>query len=394
MASPENGTAPLAGLRVLEFGQVAAGPFAGSLLADLGADVVKVERRDGGDGMRTWPPLLENDEGDAYSANFASINRNKRSFAADLKDPDDLRAIRTLCSRADVLLENFRPGVLKRLGLGYEALAAENATLVYCSISGYGQTGPNAQRGAFDLTVQAASGLMSCTGERDGPPVKVGVPVSDFCAGLYAAYATLAALRRGTGAYIDCSMFGAVLGISALQTSEYFGTGVPASRLGSAHPRNAPYQAFAASDQSFAMAAGNDRLWHSVCDTVGRPDLAADPRFRTVGSRARHQRELAAQLAPIFAERTASEWVERLDARGVPCAPINDFAETLADPQVEAMDLVSEVELGNGLRLDAVGLPIKISDFEYSIFQRPPRLGEHNDDVLGDWTQLAADSRP
>lgn len=378
--------APLAGLRVLEFGQIAAGPFAGSLLADLGADVVKVERRDGGDGMRSWPPLLENDQGERYSANFASVNRNKRSLAADLKDPDDVAAVRGLCEYADVVLENFRPGVLARLGLGYETLSALNPSLVYCSISGYGQTGPLAQRGAFDLTVQAASGIMSCTGEEDGEPVKVGVPVGDFCAGLYAAYAVLAALRRGTGAYIDCSMLGALLGTAALQTSEYFGTGVPAGRLGSAHPRNAPYQSFRASDRPFAVAAGNDRLWKAVCAVVDRADLANDPRFASVGDRARHQRELADLLAPIFASRTAAEWLDRLDEHGIPCAPINTFADALGEPQVEELGILGQVELGNGVTIPSIGLPVRISDFKFGYRRRPPRLGEHTDEVLSEWT--------
>src|SRR5512142_2533648 len=238
---------PLAGLRVLEFGQIAAGPFAGSLLADLGADVVKVERPDGGDGMREWPPVSINDAGDGFSENFASLNRNKRSVTADLKSTDDIARLRELAARADVLIENFRAGVLARLGLGFEALRAVNPGLVYCSISGYGQSGPYAKRGAFDVTVQAASGVMSVTGEEGGAPVKCGVPIGDFCAGLYAAYTILAALRRreatGEGAFIDCSMIGSLIGVSALQTSEYFGNGKAPRRLGSAHPRNAPYQA-------------------------------------------------------------------------------------------------------------------------------------------------------
>jgi succinate---hydroxymethylglutarate CoA-transferase len=378
--------APLEGVRVIEFGQIAAGPFAGSLLADLGADVVKVERRDGGDGMRTWPPLVANEAGETYSGNFAALNRNKRSVTADLKDPRDREFVLSLCDKADVVVENFRPAVLARLGLGYATLASRNPTLVYCSISGYGQTGPMAQRGAFDLTVQAASGIMSCTGERDGSPVKVGVPVGDFCAGLYAAYATLAVLRRGRGGYIDCSMFGALLGISALQTSEYFGTGVPAKPLGTAHPRNAPYQSFRGSDGPFAVAAGNDRLWTTLCRVLQVPDLATDARFATVSLRAQHQAELAAILSPIFARRPAQEWVALLDGEGVPCAPINDFASAVSDEQSQALGLVSEVELGNGVPLSAVGFPVGISEFEYATYRRPPRLGEHNEEVLRDWT--------
>jgi crotonobetainyl-CoA:carnitine CoA-transferase CaiB-like acyl-CoA transferase len=214
---------PLAGVRVLEFGQIAAGPFAGSLLADLGADVVKVENPDGGDGMRGWPPLSENGDGEVFSENFASLNRNKRSIAVDLKDPASLVRLRRLIAASDVIIENFRAGVLRRLGLGYDDLKSSNPRLVYCSISGYGQTGPYADRGAFDVTVQAMSGLMSVTGEEERPPVKCGVPIGDFCAGLYAAYTIAAALLNarstGCGTFIDCSMLGSLIGVAALQTS-------------------------------------------------------------------------------------------------------------------------------------------------------------------------------
>ena len=225
----DNASLPLSGVRVLEFGQIAAGPFAGSLLADLGADVVKVERPDGGDGMRDWPPLSLSDSGEMFSENFASLNRNKRSLAADLKDPATVARLTKLAAACDVVVENFRPGVLPRLGLGYEQLSNVNPRLVYCSISGYGQTGPNAGKGAFDVTVQGFSGLMSVTGDPGGAPVKCGVPVGDFCAGLYAAYTILARLMQaratGKGAHIDCSMVGSLIGVAALQTSEFFGTG-------------------------------------------------------------------------------------------------------------------------------------------------------------------------
>lgn len=233
---------PLHGVRVLEFGQVAAGPFAGSLLADLGADVVKVERPDGGDGMREWPPLIPGRQemgGLTYSGNFASLNRNKRSVAIDLKAPEDIQTVAELAAAADIVLENFRPGVLARFGLDYASLSAKNPRLVYCSISGYGQSGPYSQRGAFDVTVQAMSGLMSVTGYPDGDAAKCGVPVGDFVAGLYGAYSCVSAVlecqRTGEGSYIDCSMLGGLLGVSALQTSEYFGTGQDPQALGTAH---------------------------------------------------------------------------------------------------------------------------------------------------------------
>lgn len=388
-AMPEAAThAPLHDLRVLEFGQIAAGPFAGSLLADLGADVVKVERPDGGDGMRAWPPLTR--AGDRpFSENFASVNRNKRSVAFDLKDPEDRRVLLALIAECDVLLENFRPGVLERLGFGYEALSRDHPRLVYCSVTGYGHVGPYAERGAFDVAIQAMSGAMSVTGEEGRPPVKCGVPIADFCAGLYAAYSILAAVMRarrtGRGAFVDCSMLGSMIGISALQTSEYFGTGEAPRRLGSAHPRNAPYQAFRARDAYFVIAAGNDRLWREVCEAVGMPELADEARFSTQERRAANQVELAALLEPLFASRTAAEWQAEMDRRGVPYAPINTYPEILADPHVAAMGLVHEMRLPNGTATRTTGFPVGISGYEFSMRRAPPELGEHNDEVLGDW---------
>lgn len=380
---------PLTGVRVLEFGAIAAGPFAGSLLADLGADVVKVERPDGGDGMRNWPPLSSLDEGDVFSENFASLNRNKRSIAVNLKDEDDKERLMRLCAVSDVIVENFRAGVLDKLGYGYEHVSKANPAVVYCSISGYGQRGPYARKGAFDVTVQGMSGLMSVTGEDGGAPVKCGVPVGDFCAGLYAAYSVTAALHEaretGIGKHIDCSMLGAMIGVAALQTSEYFGTGRPPRKLGSAHPRNAPYQAFKASDDYFIIAAGNDRLWYEVADAVGMNELADDPRFRTQLDRAKNQALLADLLGPKFLERTVQQWLDELDGRGVPCAPINTYEEVLRDPHVEHMNLVRTLELPNGVRTRTTAFPVRLSGYEFEIHRAPPVLGEHTDEIFSEW---------
>lgn len=380
---------PLRGLRVLEFGQIAAGPFAGSLFADLGADVVKVERPDGGDGMRAWPPLTANGSNAPFSENFASLNRNKRSLTADLKNPKDVQRLKDLAGKADVLIENFRAGVLARLGLGYEALKVANPGLIYCSISGYGSTGPYAEKGAFDVTVQAISGLMSVTGEEGRSPVKCGVPVGDFCAGLYAAYTALAALMRrretGQGAFIDCSMLGSLIGVAALQTSEYFGTGNVPRRLGSAHPRNAPYQAFRAKDDFFVIAAGNDKLWRQVCEAVGKPALADDPRFLTQNLRAQNQKTLVDILEPLFATKSAADWLTEMDRRGVPCAPINNYPQILSDPQVAAMGLIRELILPNGVQTRTTAYPVFMTDFAFDIFRAPPELGANTDEVLEDW---------
>ncbi|WP_366656700.1 CoA transferase [Fodinicurvata sp. EGI_FJ10296] len=375
-------TSPLHGIRVIEFCNVAAGPFCGMLLADMGADVIKVENPKGGDSLRSWPPLNE-----GFSENFASLNRNKRSVALNLKDPEDCERTLALMRDAHVVIENNRPGVMDRLGLGFEAVHKDNPSLIYCSISAYGQSGPRAQEGGFDLTVQAMAGIMSVTGEADGGPVKCGVPVADFSSGLYAAFSICAALRGvaagGPGTHIDVSMLGATLGIAALQTSEYFGSGKDPGRMGSAHPRNAPYQAFQARDTYFGMAAGNDALWHSVCATVERPDLASDPRFTDTSARAAHQIVLREILEEIFATADAADWLERFRAAGVPCAPINAYSQVLDDPQVAHMGWVQPIDLPNGQRTRTFGPPVAFSDQQTAIRRGPPALGEHTEEVLG-----------
>ncbi|MCA3105399.1 MAG: CaiB/BaiF CoA transferase family protein [bacterium] len=382
---------PLSGVRVLEFGQIAAGPFCAMLLADLGADVVKVEKPDGGDDMRRWPPMSEGPDASAgrYSENFASVNRNKRSIAVDLKDAEAVAGLRRLAAVADVIVENFRPGVLDRLGLGYDALRAQAPRLVYTSLTGYGQTGPYAGRGAFDVTIQAVSGLMSVTGEPGGAAVKAGVPVGDFVAGLYAAYTTLAAVMAarttGQGTRVDCSMLGGLLGIAQLQTSEFFGTGRIPQPLGSAHPRNAPYRGFHASDAPFVIAAGNDKLWHSVCEAVGFEGLKDDERFATQEQRARNQAELFDLLQPVFGTKPVAHWLAEFDRRGVPYAPINDYAEILDDPQVAHLGLVHPMTLPNGRQTRTVGFPVQVAGFDFRVYRQPPALGEHNEEVQREW---------
>ncbi|HSW20955.1 MAG TPA: CoA transferase [Ramlibacter sp.] len=373
---------PLEGVRVIEVCNVAAGPYCGMLLADMGADVVKVENPDGGDTLRSWPPINE-----GYSENFASLNRNKRSVTLDLKDAQDVEVFRRLVRDAQVLIENNRPGVMDRLGIGFEALRALNPALVYCSISAYGQSGPRSQEGGFDLTVQAMSGIMSVTGEPGRPPVKCGVPIADFSAGLYAAFGIASALRQvqstGQGTHIDVPMLGATLGIAALQTSEYFGSGRDPVQLGSAHPRNAPYRVFRSKDAYFGMAAGNNALWKSVCRVVGREDLLADERFGSPTLRARHQDALLVLLEEKFAEADTATWLQRFRSAGVPCAPINSYSQVLADPQVEHMEWVRPLDLPNGISTRTFASPMRFSGQAVPILRRPPALGEHNDEVLG-----------
>lgn len=373
---------PLEGIRVIEICNVAAGPFCGMLLADMGADVVKVEHPEGGDTLRSWPPI-----NDGYSENFASLNRNKRSVTLNLKSADDIALLRRLAQDADVLIENNRPGVMDRLGVGYAALSKLNPRLVYCSISAYGQTGPRSSEGGFDLTVQAMSGIMSITGEPGGAPVKCGVPLADFSAGLYAALSITGALRAtaqsGQGVHLDVPMLGATLGIAALQTSEYFGSGRDPKPLGSAHPRNAPYRVFRCKDGYFGMAAGNNALWTSVCEVVNRPELLKDERFTSTTLRAKHQDALLEILEQDFAHDGVETWLQRFRDAGVPCAPINSYSDVLKDPQVEHMGWVQPLELPNGVKTQTFGSPVRIGAETLPIRLRPPALGEHNDEVLG-----------
>ena len=371
---------PLEGVRVVEFCHVAAGPFCGMLLADYGADVVKVEPPDG-DAMRQWPPIT-----DGFSENFASINRGKRSVVLDLKDPGGRDAARELVLAADVVVENSRPGVMRRLGLGWDWFAPRKPSLVYCSISAFGQDGPRGAEGGFDLTIQAASGVMSVTGEPDGAPVKAGVPLVDFGAGLYAAFSIASMLARvragGAGGHVDVPMFATTIAMSALQTSEYFGTGRNPRKLGSAHPRNAPYQAYRASDGWFAIAAGNNKLWTQVCGIAGTPELLADARFGTPTQRAANQAALRDLLEARFVHGTVADWLGRFAPAGVPCAPINGYAEALADPQSAHLGLVQPMTLPNGVHTRTVGCPVRLDGTVVPVDTRPPALGEHTAAVL------------
>jgi len=376
-----NPQAALTGVTVLEICNVAAGPFCGMLLADMGADVIKIEHPVGGDTLRAWPPL-----NGGYSENFASLNRNKRSVTLNLKNPEDVARVRALVRDADVLVENNRPGVMERLGLGYEALQVINPRLIYCSISAYGQSGPRAQEGGFDLTIQAMSGIMSVTGEAGGEPVKCGVPLADFSAGLYGAFAIASALRAtalsGQGTHIDVPMLGATLGIAALQTSEFFGSGKDPVKLGSAHPRNAPYQAFRCKDGHFGMAAGNNALFKAVCRVVDRDDLFADARFLTTSLRAQNQVALKDMLEAIFMNEDAEVWLNQFRDAGVPCAPINAYSQVLVDPQVDHMQWVQPLTLPNGAITRTFASPIRFDGQSATIRRAPPALGEHNEEVL------------
>ena len=388
MTTTASANLPLAGVRVIEFCSTAAGPFSAMLLADFGADFVKVEPP-AGDGLRQWPPLRN-----GYSENFASLNRNKRSVVLDLKQDDDVALARRLILDADVVVENNRPGVMDRLGLGYASFADAHPRLLYCSISAYGQSGPRATEGGFDLTIQAAAGVMSVTGEADGAPVKCGVPLSDFASGLYAAFSIAASLAHvragGKGAHIDVPMFGCTLGVGALQTSEYFGNGVSPRKLGSAHPRNAPYQAFKARDGYFAVAAGNHKLWLAVCRVVELPALAQDPRFATTTDRAANQMTLKDILEATFGNKPVDHWIAAFEAAGVPHARINDYAAALDDAQTRHMGWVQELTLPTGDTTRTFASPIRVNGQGFAIRRPPPGLGQHTDAVRRQYAAGAA----
>lgn len=380
-AYSENGVElALSGVRVLEFCQIAAGPFCGMLLGDMGADVIKIEPPSG-DAMRQWPPITA-----GFSENFSSVNRNKRSIALNLKSKENLDIALQLVTQADVLLENNRPGVMDRLGLGYDSVSKLNPSLVYCSISAFGQSGPRSQEGAFDVTMQGISGIMSVTGEEGEPPIKCGVPLSDFATGLYAAFHISSALyeRRSTGrgVHIDASMLGCSLGIAPLQVSEYFGTGINPKRLGSRHPRNAPYQAFKADDGYFVLAAGNQRLFELVCNIIERPELIDDPRFENTAERAKNQSALTIILEEQFVTNTAEHWYTRFKDAGVPAAPINSYGEVLKDPQVLDQGWVQPLDLPNSGTTQTFAHPVMVSGRNLPIRKRPPILNEHYDEIL------------
>ncbi len=381
---------PLLGVRVIEFGHVAAGPYATSLLADLGADVVKVESPEG-DQMRSWPPIAT-DGSESFSHNFASLNRNKRSVVADLKSAEGNALVQQLVQRADVIMENYRPGALDRLGFGFDDVSRDHRGLVYCSISGFGRTSPYASDGAYDVIIQAMGGLMSITGEPDGKPVKAGVPVADFLTGLYAAFTVASLLPRirdsGRSVHVDCPMLDCLLGASALQTSEYWGSGREPRALGSAHPRNSPYQAYSARDREFVVAAGSHKLWKEVCEATGLESLVTDVRFRDQESRAANQLELTAILHERFVTRTAAEWISELRERGVPASLVNTYGEILADTHMEATGLVKEFTVPVAGATPLIVFPARIGDESGDVeYSSPPRLGEHTDEVIAEWSR-------
>jgi crotonobetainyl-CoA:carnitine CoA-transferase CaiB-like acyl-CoA transferase len=399
MAEPSIG--PLAGVTVLDLSRVLAGPWATQLLADLGAEVIKVERPGVGDDTRAWgPPFAKTAEGErGDAAYFFAANRNKRSLTVDMALPEGAALLRRLAAKADVVVENFKTGGLKKYGLDYASLSAANPKLVYCSITGFGQTGPYATRAGYDYMIQAMGGLMSITGQADGDPgaepMKVGVAVADLFTGLYASNAILAALLHaratGQGQHIDMALFDAQAAMLANQASNFFASGKPPVRMGNAHPNLAPYQPFPTKDGAVVIAVGNDGQFRALTGATGVSELADDPRFKTNADRVAHRVALAEALKPALAGRTTADWLKVLEAAGVPCGPINPIDKVFEEPQAVARGLVVEQvreDLADPVR--TVASPIRLSETPVAYRSAPPALGADTDAVLGE--QLGLDA--
>ena len=380
MTSRDPATAPLAGLRVLDLSRILAGPWIGQTLADLGADVVKVESPAGDDTRRWGPPWIDEPDGRRTAAYFHACNRGKRSVVADLGDADDLALVKALAAEADVLVENFRVGGLARFGLDWSTVNAANPRLVYCSVTGFGQDGPYAHRAGYDFMIQGMAGIMSLTGEPDGEPQKVGVAFADLFTALYGVIGIQAALARrertGRGERVDMSLFDSMAGVLANQAANFLATGVPPTRLGNAHPNIVPYQTFETVDGHLIVAVGNDAQFGRLCAVLGLEPLARDPRFLTNGDRVANREAAAAELGAAIRERGRDELLAALETALVPAGPINDVADVFADPQFAHRGMRVEIDGVAGVRMPAL-----LGDGAQVAARRPPRLGEHTDEV-------------
>ncbi len=375
-------TGPLRGMKVVELAHIMAGPACGLMLADMGADVIKVEKPEGDDSRRFLPPDINGE-----SAAFMMMNRNKRGIALNLKDPAAVEALRTLLEDADVVIENYRIGTMERLGLGYETLRKTNPKLVYCSISGFGRTGPYASRGGFDLIAQGMSGLMSITGEGPGrPPVKPGAPISDITAGIIAAMGCVAAYARaqatGEGQTVDASLFEAGITLTYWQSAIAFATGTAPGPLGSAHPLNAPYQSFRTADGWINVGAANQRNWLRLLDVIDAPKLQDDPRFASNRDRINNLSELVPLLEYHLEKRTTEDWLVRMEDAGLPAGPVLSITEMHEDPQALAREMIVETDHPVAGRTRAIGLPVKFGDAFAEMSRAAPVLGQHGREIL------------
>jgi crotonobetainyl-CoA:carnitine CoA-transferase CaiB-like acyl-CoA transferase len=373
---------PLDGIVVADFTRVLSGPYCTMLLADMGARVIKIELPGKGDDTRAWgPPFLHGE-----SAYFLSINRNKESVTLDLKRPEARDVLERLLVKADVLVENFRPGTMDRMGLAYEQVTARHPRLIYCAISGFGQTGPKRDLPGYDAVVQAEGGLMSITGDADGPPFRLGVAIADIVSGMFAAQgiamALLARERTGRGQLVDVGMLDSTTALLTYQAAIYFATGQSPQRMGNMHPTIVPYETFAARDGEFVLAVGNDDLWRRMCRIVGLDELANDDRFATNRARVQHADVLRSRLTERFRTRTRREWIAALTEGGIPCGSVRDVAEVLNDPHLAARSMVEVVEHVTLGAVRVLGVPVKLSDTPGAVRTAPPTLGQHTDQIL------------
>ena len=379
-AAPNPGA--LDGLTVLDLTRVLSGPYCTMMLADMGARVIKIEQPGKGDDTRAWGPPFQEGE----SAYFLSVNRNKESVTLNLKHPDGRRVLDALIARADVLVENFRPGTLDRMGLGYADLAERRPDLVYCSISGFGQTGPRRREPGYDAVLQGEGGLMSITGSEDGPGYRLGVAIADIVSGMFSAYGVAVALlarhRTGYGQLVDVGMLDAVAALLTYQAGIYFATGTAPARLGNRHPTITPYETLEAADGDLVVAVGNDQLWQTFCGVLGLDELADDPRFRTNRDRVSARGELHALLVERLRTRPAAEWLAELKAAGVPCGAVRDLEELFSDPQIieRAMVVASDHPIAGVIR--QLGVPVKLGRTPGAVRTPPPVLGQHTREVL------------
>jgi len=370
---------PLEGITVLDVTRVLSGPYCTMLLADMGARVIKIEQPGKGDDTRAWGPPFVNGE----SAYFMSINRNKESVTLDFKRTEGRAILARLVANADVLVENFRPGTLAKLGFDYASLAPQHPRLVYCSVSGFGQTGPRSKQPGYDAVIQAEGGLMSITGAGDGPPFRLGVAIADIVSGMFAAYGVAMALfareRTGRGQQVDLAMLDAVVALLTYQAGNFFASGTPPTRLGNRHPSIVPYEVFAASDGDFVLAVGNDALWSTFCRVAG---IDLGERFATNRQRVSGYDELRPQVARALAAHPRAYWIERLTAAGVPCGSVRDLGEVFADPQLAARDMIVSMEHAAAGAIRQLGIPVKLSDTPGAVRTPPPAIGQHTDAVM------------
>ncbi len=375
-------TAPLAGVRVLDLTRILAGPYCTMMMGDMGAEVIKVENPAGGDDTRAWPPFY----GKGESSYFCAVNRNKKSLTLNLKAEEGKGILRELVGKSDVLIQNFRPGTIERLGFGWETCRSLNPRLIYASVSGYGQTGPSRDRPAYDILLQAEGGLMSITGPEGGAPHKTGVAIADLTTALFSIQGILLALiareKTGEGQFVDVAIQDGQAALMSHAAGNYFATGTPPGRIGNRHPSICPYREFACSDGEIIVAAANDSLWERFARAIGRVDLAGDPRWKRNADRVAGRDALEAELGKTLSARTRAEWLRAISEGGVPCGPVRDIGELANDPQIAHRDMVVEMAHPTVGTLKVMGVPVKLSATPGAAAAPPPLLGEHTEEVL------------